>query len=289
MLKPRAGKGMRRYGGRRRTRVLRAGRRRAISHAALNGAGPNPESAGAEPHVSVIIPVMNERRTIGRVIRNAFQVHKQTEVIVVANGSTDGTCRIAESLGAKVIRYPEPLGHDIGRSIGSRAARGRILLFTDGDIVIPARDLIPLVKAVENGVDIALNSYLGPTDKMSVHSVVLAKHALNIMLSRPDLKGASMTTIPHAISRRALEAIGFEHLAVPPKAQAIGIIKGLDVRAVHYIDVGKANPRRRRRRGDDPLEHLIVGDHLEAFDWLIRSTNPRGNLPDLLRAREMVR
>lgn len=210
-------------------------------------------------------------------------------MIVVANGSTDGTARVAEALGAKVLQFPEPLGHDVGRSIGAKEAKGRIILFTDGDIVIPAKDMMPLVKAVENGVDIALNSYLGPTDKMSVHGVVLAKHALNIALSRPELKGASMTTVPHALSRRAIAEIGWEQLAVPPKAQAIGICKGLDVRAVHYIEVGRTNPKRRRRPGHDPLEGLIVGDHLEALDWYIRATDERGSKPDLTRAREIVR
>lgn len=248
-----------------------------------------PSAASSAPVVSVIIPVVNERKTIAGVVRQAFGVHRDTEVIVVANGSTDGTGKVAESLGAKVLYYPEPLGHDVGRSIGAKEARGRILLFTDGDIVIPTNQLMPLVKAVENGVDIALNSYLGPIDKMNVHGVVLAKHALNIALSRPELKGASMTTIPHALSRKAVETIGCEHLAVPPKAQAIGICRGLDVRTVHYIEVGRANPKRRRIQGSDPLEGLIVGDHLEAIEWYIGATNERGNKPDLSRAREIAR
>jgi glycosyltransferase involved in cell wall biosynthesis len=282
MLKSRSGK--RRAPPRRRTRVGAVRKASASPPAALPKAPPS-----ATPAVSVVIPVVNERKTIARIIRQAFSLHRDTEVIVVANGSTDGTAQVAESLGAKVLHYPEPLGHDVGRSIGAREAKGRIILFTDGDIVISAKDLMPLVKAVENGVDIALNSYLGPTDKMNVHGVVLAKHALNIALSRPELKGASMTTIPHAISRKALEAIGWEQLAIPPKAQAIGICRGLDVRAVHYIEVGKTNPKRRRKQGDDPLEGLIVGDHLEAIEWYIRATNERGNKPDLTRAREVVR
>lgn len=256
---------------------------------ATPSAVPPRASPSPTPVVSVVIPVVNERKTIAGVIRQAFAVHRDTEVIVVANGTTDGTAQVAESLGARVLHFPEPLGHDVGRSLGAREAKGRIVLFTDGDIVIPAREMMPLVKAVENGVDIALNSYLGPTDKMNVHGVVLAKHALNIALSRPELKGASMTTIPHAVSRKALEAIGWEHLAIPPKAQAIGICRGLDVRAVHYIEVGRTNPKRRRRQGNDPLEGLIVGDHLEALDWYIRATNARGNKPDLTRAREIVR
>ncbi|MDF2667913.1 MAG: family 2 glycosyl transferase [Paenibacillus sp.] len=242
------------------------------------------------PKVSVIIPVVNERRTIGPIIANAFRVHRDTEVIVVSNGSTDGTKQIAERMGARVIEYPEALGHDVGRSLGAKEAKGSIILFLDGDIVIQPIALIPFVRAVENGIDVALNSYQGPTNKVNVHGVVLAKHALNIALSRPELKGSSLTTIPHAMSKKALDLIGYEQLVVPPKAQAIGIMRGLDIRAVHYVDVGRTNRIRKRKRGEgDPLESLIVGDHLEAIHWLTNSTNSRGNQPDLTRVRNVVR
>ncbi|MCQ6559720.1 glycosyltransferase family 2 protein [Paenibacillus mendelii] len=241
------------------------------------------------PKVSVIIPAMNERKTIAAVIRQASQVHPETEVIVVANGSTDGTAELAQRIGARVIRFARPLGHDVGRSVGAREAKGDILLFTDADIVIPARDFIPLTKAVEGGVDVALNKYLGPTGKQHVHSVVLAKHSLNIFVAHPGLQGASLTTIPHAMSRKARDLIGSDNLAVPPKAQAIAIFNGLNVRGIHYVDVGRRNPRRGRTKGNDPLEKLIVGDHLEALDWFISKAGARGNRLDFTRNREIVR
>jgi glycosyltransferase involved in cell wall biosynthesis len=225
------------------------------------------------------------------VIRQAFRVHPHTEVIVVANGSTDGTKETAARLGAKVVSFPFPLGHDVGRSVGAREARGSVLLFLDGDFVIRAELLRPLVRAVQAGVDVALNSYLGPTGTRSVHRVVLAKHALNTMMSRMDLKGASMTTIPHALSRRALAAIGAEHLAVPPLAQAIALAKGLNVRAKQYIHVGGSVNRKRNRvsRHRDPIGELIVGDHLEAIHWVIAASNERAGLPDLARNRNEAR
>ena len=181
------------------------------------------------PVVSVIIPVMNEHRTIRKVVREALKVHAATEVIVVANGTKDGSDRIAQRTGARVIRYAEPLGHDVGRSVGAMAAQGEVLLFIDGDMIIQATQLRPFVNAVLRGMDVALNQYSGPTDKRSVHRVVLAKHVLNELLSRADLRGMSMTAVPHAISRKALETIGAEHLSMPPVAHAIAIHKGLSI------------------------------------------------------------
>lgn len=241
-----------------------------------------------QPKVSVIIPVMNERRTLAAVIRESRKIHKEIEVIVVINGSTDGSKEIALKLGAKVVCFDKPLGHDVGRSMGAAHAIGEYLLFTDGDIVIPAYRLKPFIGALEKGVDIALNKYLGVTRSSTVHNVVLAKHALNAIVSQPQLKGASLTTIPHAIRRDALEKIGIEQLAVPPKAQAMAAFLGLKVRAVHYVNVGTTNPRKRRKR-PDPLEKLIVGDHLEAISWYLQQTDARGGYTDFSRMRELVR
>jgi CTP:molybdopterin cytidylyltransferase MocA len=249
-------------------------------------------SAGIRPirsKVSVIIPVMNERKTLPYVLREVKKLQRHIEIIVVVNGSTDDSAQIAESSGARVIVYEQPLGHDVGRSIGALHAGGDILLFVDGDIVIPAEQLRPFLKAVERGADIALNEYNGPAHKQSVHPVVMAKHALNAALGRADLQGASMTSVPHAISRNALTVIGAEHLAVPPKAQAMAFVHGLRVEAPQLVSVGAMNPLRRRGKGGDPLRHLILGDHLEAVSWYIQATNERGWRSDLSRNRNMVR
>lgn len=240
------------------------------------------------PKVSVVIPAMNEKKTIASVIRQARLVHPSTEVIVVVNGSRDETELIARRMGARVISFKESLGHDVGRGIGAIHARGSILLFIDADIVILAKDLKPFVHAVERGVDVALNSYSGKTEIDEVHPVVLAKHALNVALSRPDLRGASMTTIPHAMSRKALDVIHAANLSVPPLAQAMAIVKGLDLHKVHDVNVGRRNPRKRRKFKVDPLQNLILGDHLEAVNWLHEQTNERGQLTDLTRDRSFV-
>lgn len=243
----------------------------------------------ARPVVSVIIPVMNEARTIGAVVREARGVHPRTEVIAVVNGSTDGSAAAAGQAGARVIAFPEPLGHDVGRAIGARAARGDILLFIDADMVIRRDVLAAFVKAVEAGADVALNDYHGPTGRKRVHGVVLAKHALNTALGRADLGGASMTAVPHALSRRALETIGADALAVPPLAQAKAAASCLDIRLAGRVPVGRLNPPRRARERNRPLEPLIVGDHLEAISWLAGRSGPRGGYGDGERRRSIVR
>lgn len=242
------------------------------------------------PILSVIIPAMNEERTIATVVREAARICRDVEVLVIVNGSTDDTAGEAERAGARVLLYPEALGHDAGRKVGAAAARGQILLFTDADIPIPAEHLAPYVQAVLNGVDVALNDYNGPVTRNPVHPVVEAKHILNSLLSRPDLGGASMTAIPHALSRKALEVINISSLEIPPLAHAKAVLGGLQVKAVHHVPVGKWNPvRLKKRSGADPLSQVVLQDHLEAIRWITDTRGPRGGYPDLQRVRSLTR
>ena len=252
-----------------------------------------PTREEISPHIpvlSVIIPAMNEVKTIGRVIRQALRICRDSEVIAVVNGSTDGTAAAAQAAGARVLLYTEALGHDAGRRMGAAAARGRVLLFTDADIPIPAEQLAPYVQAILDGTDVALNDYDGPVKRIPVHPVVEAKHVLNSILARPDLQGASMTAIPHALSRRALDVIGVPSLEVPPLALAKAVLGGLEVRAVHHVPVGKMNAVRvKRRSGPDPLSQLVLNDHLTAIRWITDKLGPRGGYSDLQRVRCLTR
>ncbi|MDG0814669.1 glycosyltransferase family 2 protein [Cohnella rhizosphaerae] len=250
-----------------------------VVRAPTSRTGADGEDAWRAPAVSVIIPVMNEKRTLGRVIREAYRIHPNTEVICVLNGSTDGSLAIARASGARVLVYDRPLGHDVGRAVGARAASGDTLLFIDADMVIPAARLRTFTSAIERGTDIALNDYSGPRKRPVVHNVILAKHALNALLGRPDLEGASMTAVPHAISRQALAAIGAEALAVPPLAMTKALHAGLSVRRVRHIDVGTLNRPRTKRERSGSLEPLIIGDHLEAIGWWLKSDGAAGQSP----------
>ncbi|MBB6675593.1 glycosyltransferase family 2 protein [Cohnella nanjingensis] len=279
---------------RKRTSAYRAHRRtgEALIPPRLSEPTMHPEQDASPrfaPRVSVIVPVMNEKRTLARVLREAARIHTRTEVIAVVNGSTDGSLEIARRSGARVLVFDRPLGHDVGRSIGAQEASGNILLFIDADMVIPAEKLRSFTDAIGQGVDVALNDYSGPTRRASVHGVVLAKHALNALLGRPDLAGASMTAVPHAISRRALETIGAASLSVPPMAHTMAVHAGLTVKRVKRVNVGQLNPLRTSRERTSSLKPLIVGDHVEAIHWWLRNTNDRGGYEDGNRHRWRVR
>ncbi|WP_438494581.1 glycosyltransferase family 2 protein [Paenibacillus sp. IHBB 3054] len=276
-----------------RTAARRTGRRAARparrNSRPVRPVAVRPAQNHPEPYVSVIIPAMNEARTIASVIAGARGVHPRCEVIVIVNGSADKTAEIAKSMGAHVISFEQPLGHDVGRSVGADAAKGEVLLFTDGDIVIPAAQLRPFVSAIRGGTDVALNDYSGPVRSRVPHPVVLSKYALNIMLGRSDLKGYSLTAVPHALSRKALNVLGSGLLSRPPLAYARALLEGLSVREVHKVPVGKLNAVRRKRGGRDPLQEIILRDHLDAVSMLLELKGERAGFSDGTRRREMVR
>ena len=57
------------------------------------------------------------------------------EVIVIDDGSTDGTEKIAKKFPVKMIRNPESRGQSFCRNLGAKKARGTILAFLDSDCV----------------------------------------------------------------------------------------------------------------------------------------------------------
>ena len=84
--------------------------------------------------VSVIVPVFNEAQNLGQLLDRLQSLHlPNAEMIVVDDGSTDGSGEIAEKKGARVIRHPYNIGNGAAIKNGIRAARGKLLVFMDGD------------------------------------------------------------------------------------------------------------------------------------------------------------
>lgn len=92
--------------------------------------------------VSIVIPVRNGASTIEGCLRSALSQEGvgDVEVILVDNGSTDGTCDVAGRLGVKVVHQPKR-GRSAARNAGIRAAKGDRIGLLDADCRAP-RDWI---------------------------------------------------------------------------------------------------------------------------------------------------
>lgn len=84
--------------------------------------------------ISIIIPVFNEAETLASLIEKIHELRlARAEIIIVDDGSTDGSAEIALNAGASVIRHPYNIGNGAAVKSGIRGARGKFILLMDGD------------------------------------------------------------------------------------------------------------------------------------------------------------
>jgi glycosyltransferase involved in cell wall biosynthesis len=108
--------------------------------------------------LSIIIPAKNEAKAIGDVVGTARAEYPDAEIIVVDDGSDDGTGDIAEQAGATIVRHPESLGNGAAVKSGARAAKGEILAFMDGDGQHDAREFGALLGKLDQGYKMAIGA-----------------------------------------------------------------------------------------------------------------------------------
>jgi glycosyltransferase involved in cell wall biosynthesis len=115
----------------------------------------------AELHVSVVIPCLNERWTIKDCVRRALDVLESNqlagEVIVVDNGSDDGSGRIASSAGARVVSEPDR-GYGNAYLAGFAAARGRYIVMADADLTYDFNEVPRFLAELESGADVVIGN-----------------------------------------------------------------------------------------------------------------------------------
>jgi len=113
-------------------------------------------SSVCRPTLSVIIPVHNGGTGFRKCLQNLAAANPAPEeVIVVSDGDSDGSWRVAEQFGAQVIRRPTPEGPARARNLGARTAKGDILFFFDADVAIPKDTVGRVAAAFQANPDLA--------------------------------------------------------------------------------------------------------------------------------------
>jgi glycosyltransferase involved in cell wall biosynthesis len=111
--------------------------------------------------VSVVIPCLNEAASIEACVlasrRALGEGGYDGEVVVVDNGSTDGSGALAEAAGARVIEEPRR-GYGNAYLAGLAAARGRYIVMLDADLTYDAAELPRFVEALKDGGEIVLGN-----------------------------------------------------------------------------------------------------------------------------------
>ena len=112
--------------------------------------------------LSVILPAKNEAHNLQallpRVQAMLTGVNRDAEIIVIDDGSTDGTRQVCEAHGVRVISHPYSSGNGAAVKTGARAARGEVLAFMDADGQHDP-ELIPrLLDKLDEGYDMVVGA-----------------------------------------------------------------------------------------------------------------------------------
>lgn len=95
--------------------------------------------------VSIIIPAYNEAQTVGKIVSGIRAIHPYFEIIVIDDGSSDGTGAMASDAGAMVYKHPYNIGNGAAIKSGIRIASGQIMVFMDADGQHDPEDLKKLI------------------------------------------------------------------------------------------------------------------------------------------------
>ncbi len=115
-------------------------------------------TAADRPQVTVLVAAYNEAPVIGDVVRKALAAVPSGEVLVVDDGSTDGTDRIATAAGARVLRVPVNEGKGCAVRRGLPDAQGDVIVLIDGDGQDDPSEIPSLLEALQPGVDLVIGS-----------------------------------------------------------------------------------------------------------------------------------
>jgi glycosyltransferase involved in cell wall biosynthesis len=120
-----------------------------------------PDESGIFLRVSVVIPCLNEAKTIEECVTRARGVLEQNrldgEVIVVDNGSSDGSGDLARRSGARVVREPER-GYGSAYLAGFAAAAGRYIVMADADLTYDFDEIPRFLATLEAGADMVIGN-----------------------------------------------------------------------------------------------------------------------------------
>jgi phosphoserine phosphatase len=224
--------------------------------------------------ISVVIPVLNESNTVGRLVEFALGSPGVEEVIVVDDGSIDETPELATAAGATVITSTF-MGKGASMEDGLRASSGELIVYLDGDMVDLQPDLIaklvePLVADRADLVNAGFSRRAGRVTTLTARPL-LSLFFPEIAALRQPLGGII------AARRRLLQNLRYE----PDYGVDLGLLLDANAREarIEEVDIGRVDHE------SNPLE--VLGDMAKAVVRVILDRAWRYDRLNISQVREV--
>jgi glycosyltransferase involved in cell wall biosynthesis len=137
--------------------------------------------------ISVVIPAYNEMQTIRKILARVQNTDRVAEILVVDDGSTDGTRDILKELDGsgcmRVILHEKNQGKGAAVMTGVRQASGDVIIIQDADLEYDPRDYPALLQPIEEGLaDVVYGSrFLGAARRPTMFWHMIANKLLTLM------------------------------------------------------------------------------------------------------------
>lgn len=137
--------------------------------------------------ITVIIPAFNEKNTIQEIVRRVQAMKMVDEIIIVDDGSTDGTRDLISNMDGKnnvrIILHEKNQGKGAAVRTGISAATGEVLMIQDADLEYDPREYPNLMKPIEEGMaDVVYGSrFLGAPHRAILFWNMVANKLLTLM------------------------------------------------------------------------------------------------------------
>lgn len=150
---------------------------------------PAPNYGGDKDlKLTVIIPCYNEESSIAKVVENVLAVDEADEILIVDDGSTDGTRDVLKQIetsnhnGVRVLYHEENLGKGAALTTGFKAATGDIFLIQDADFEYDPREYPVLLKPIREGIATVVygSRFLGGPRKAMLFWNMVANKSLTL-------------------------------------------------------------------------------------------------------------
>ena len=224
----------------------------------------------------VFIPAWNEEASLPEVLAEARRELPDVDLLVIDDGSTDGTAEVARDGGADVVTFPENRGLPTGIAEGYRQAAERGYAYCgrlDADGQHPAEELREMLARVKDGeCDVAVGSRFLPESGKDgerykpspdrIFGTSLLRLLMRLRLGQPISDGTSGL---YAVNREALELLADPYVCEAPEVEALMRITDAKLRLLEVpVHMRQREHGESSFRGWRAVE-LVVGIGLTLF------------------------